>query len=810
MTGTISIIRELTRDINELGPQLRALAAENLCNGAVSRLPPQIAERVRLFETITHQTFEWGDLESWLDRAQEVTEEHQRSCQILSELGLDLNVLSKRDHELNFTEMLQTRFGSSPLAKVLQATYGPNWASRREQIDTISGLYSSNDKAIPLHKVQPGIEDTAEEIMSLWRALRERKAELRYFGKKWSRMLTTERHAWLQNTVKIHHEPDSAISLLAQRSGSEPLDNEAFLTPLLNLEDLTQGDVLPHLLQTRSTIHPKGFLFMDSRFVLLGYWCGALARIKIEGRISFYPAPREERPTYGIQFEPDAFKRPELLNPTIGLYQLRAQKRVYKFLVSCASRVLEPLMLDDRLSDSTDSSTSLSLLSRSARMDYRRPDCVDWSYLQSVLEASADEALDDLWRLRTNAEFWLLRMTEMRKNTLTLLDCAFKRIDTFVCLSERIKEIRLNSGWIESSIPCDNIDLRNVISLDRVFRSILNKALESLQNMARPSEWTLKGTKTFCYLFDMIKENDPTLRVIGLRTVLRTIEREMSKPNIGDSMPFPIAQALNDMSVVAVCMQETSNHYLYIRSLLHEYASLANDAETEWNERERPWMSLIESTLKSLGNKVNKLNVSISDEKKSLEERHRIFWNTIDQCMCKNATSSRIVTVILRDAPIPAAPTFASDASSIAWSTQGTDLEVTETQKKRAKGRKIPSNTSRSLRMAVTASTVVEPPSLPLVRIHKQEDKDFWNRLLNDKGQTTFRSWKSFLLSIGFSLTPQLGSGRRFEWKSHEGSHHAIVFHEPHGHNGVDLPLYRGRELWARRLEDHFQVTVVQ
>ncbi|KAH1807661.1 hypothetical protein KXX35_008539, partial [Aspergillus fumigatus] len=463
MTGTI------TRDINELGPQLRALAAENFCNDAVLRLPPQIEKRIRLFEAITGQTLEWGDVESWLDRAREVIETHEKNFQILSELGLDLNALPKLDHEFTVTEIIRTRSGSSPLIKMLETTFGPNWPSRRGQIDTVSGLYSSNDNAIPLHKVQPSIEDTAEEIMTLWRALQEMTAELGNFEQKWSRMLTAERHAWLQNTGKIHYEPDSAISLLAQRSGSEPLDKDAFLAPLLNVEDLAQGDVLPHLLKTRSTIHPKSFLHVDSRFVWLGYWCGALARIKIEGRISFYFGPGEENPKYGIQFEPDTLKqRPGLLNPTIGLYQLRAQKSVYKFLVSCASRVSQPLMLGDHPSDSTDGGTSLSLLSRSA-------------------QASADEALDDLWRLRTDAEFWLLRMMEMRKNTSTLLDRAFNRIDTFVCLSERIKEIRLNSGRIEPSIPCDNIDLKNVISLDRVFRSILNRALESVQNMARSS-----------------------------------------------------------------------------------------------------------------------------------------------------------------------------------------------------------------------------------------------------------------------------------------------------------------------------------
>lgn len=48
MTGTIS------RDINELGPQLRALAAENFCNDAVLRLqldakPVQMFTQLNIF-----------------------------------------------------------------------------------------------------------------------------------------------------------------------------------------------------------------------------------------------------------------------------------------------------------------------------------------------------------------------------------------------------------------------------------------------------------------------------------------------------------------------------------------------------------------------------------------------------------------------------------------------------------------------------------------------------------------------------------------------------------------------------------------
>lgn len=219
--------------------------------------------------------------------------------------------------------------------------------------------------------------------------------------------------------------------------------------------------------------------------------------------------------------------------------------------------------------------------------------------------------------------------------------------------------IRLNSGWVMSSVPCNDRGLlKKMISLDRVFRSSLNKELESMQKLARSSEWITQGTKTFCYLFDMMKSNEPTLRVIGLRTVLRTIEREMSKVNFSDPIPFRIEQALNDMSVVAVCMQETAKHYQYIRSFDHEYGSLANDAETEWNERESPWILLIDGTLRKLGGNVNKLNIFISNNRKSLQERHRNFWNIVDQCMCENETFKFIVAAIRRDAPIPAAPTF--------------------------------------------------------------------------------------------------------------------------------------------------------
>ncbi|KAB8212964.1 hypothetical protein BDV33DRAFT_210663 [Aspergillus novoparasiticus] len=186
--------------------------------------------------------------------------------------------------------------------------------------------------------------------------------------------------------------------------------------------------------------------------------------------------------------------------------------------------------------------------------------------------------------------------------------------------------------WILEEVPpapSENIKQRKeVISLDRVLHTILNEALTSLQDTVQSSRWQRKGTRTFCYLFDMLVKDDPTLRVMGLCPVLRTIERELSNGNVHhcDAMPSSLQQALNDISVVSVCKEEASTHYQYIRNINYEYASLANKAETEWNEREKPWISLINRTPESLGRRVNNLNQSLSNRKQPLSEKHRKFW----------------------------------------------------------------------------------------------------------------------------------------------------------------------------------------
>ncbi|KAJ5882810.1 uncharacterized protein N7473_011072 [Penicillium subrubescens] len=171
-----------------------------------------------------------------------------------------------------------------------------------------------------------------------------------------------------------------------------------FLSPLLNIEDLAQADVLPDFIQNRSAIHPKTFLFADSRFVALGYWHRVLSNMHTEGRISFFSETdaNAENSPYGIQFEPDAIKNLHLINPVTGYHSLVAQKETYKFLVSYLLTPMEPSIESTASSGGDNQTQPLSILSLTARLQYGRPDHIVWKNVRSILKASADEAHDDL------------------------------------------------------------------------------------------------------------------------------------------------------------------------------------------------------------------------------------------------------------------------------------------------------------------------------------------------------------------------------------------------------------------------------
>lgn len=204
---------------------------------------------------------------------------------------------------------------------------------------------------------------------------------------------------------------------------------------------------------------------------------------------------------------------------------------------------------------------------------------------------------------------------------------------------------------------------------------------------------------------------------------------------------------------------------------------------------------------------MNKLNDLVSNDNRSLDEHHSQFWMTVDQQMNKEMGSSSIVDMIQRQAPI--CTTVTPNMPISECSTQ--DTGPTETQMKKSKGRTVPFETSTpTLRKSVSALPATGPRWQPTVYIKAQKDEAFWRDLKYDKGQKSFANWCEFLTNIGYTKTPQNGSGYRFELVSSEGWRHAIVFHDIHGKNGNKVSHKIARQSWAGRLEKSVQIFPIE
>lgn len=671
-------------------------------------LCPRVAHTVEWLEIHYRLPLDFNNLDSWLKELSKAVSQDREKIQVLAEQGFDLSALSIQDLETKKPEMIMQKMGrNNPLYNMAPSLYGPNWFSHRDAICRLSGLTEMPlDKQVPLATFKQSIDKLADEIFSLWKILRRLESEGRVgcFEEQWGRLHSKARDSWLQQFSQLHRCPNLAIYTLAQYS-KESLDPGPFLSSLLNIEDLVQANVLPDLLKFRSTIHPKTFLFADSRFVALGYWHQLFPKMQAQGRISLFSGTvaDEENSLYGIQFEPDTMKKPYLANPVLGYYQLRAQQKMYMFLVSCLSAQIEP-SVDPAASTGRDNrSQPLSLLNLSALLQYGRPDHIDWGRLTNMSKASADEALDDLWQLRTNAEYWQMRFMGMERSTSHFLRSVFGRIDVLLAVDEKLRVCR-NEHQVSFSddlsairMPCGDTQVEGTIIMHSTFRSILNEMLASMQDNA----WLRRETanRTLRYLFDLMAKDDLTIRLMGFDAVLRIIERELSDGSAQEAPPLPIAQALHDMSVVAACMQETSKHYNLICNFDDKYATLANNAVSEWQERERPWLFLVQGLLGRILKKGNELSKEARDEKIPLEHRHRKFWNTIDDCMRSwndSNPSNPIVREILTQTPVPraAAPISARTTIEARWGPQIAYSTPTATQKKKSRKRRKPSKAS--------------------------------------------------------------------------------------------------------------------
>ena len=779
---------------------------------------------VQVFERQTNTPLEWEKLEEWLSRARRCTEQHQtviRKC--VSILGFDLPPLSDLDGE-SADKMITETFEKHPIFQRLRNIYGPEWSSYQEGLIRLNGInILESEKLIPMKDVQPTIEASAVEILRQWRNLQEMKEQgvMGRFRQRWAQLSLPERSIWLQRHCPMLHtcpHPDIYQWVQHPELGLKRLERRAFLMPLLNVVDLSQGDILPDLLDIRADLHPKLFLPMDSSSVPFGFWCRALVPMQIEGRLSFSHEVSHENTEYGIHFEDRSMTNPYLVNPCVGLYQLRAQKLAYDFLVGCPTAMLDSC--ESRDTESLSSNDGLggeltSILTQSVQLSFVKPNCIDWERLQSLLKASLDEALDDLWQLRTDADFWFMRMQETGNSgsgrTSNLLRNTFGRIDVFHALCTRLDALQ-NKNWcgtrgdeLTMSPPSVKIDsLKDVISMYVTFHCVLNEALSSIRAISwSPDE---ASTTTFSRLVNMMNKNDPTLRVMGLDAVLRVVEREIKEFEIREVIPFALMQALNDMSVVAVCAREAQKHYTFVPSDSLEYVTLANESEAEWANREHSWSLVIDHALRKLVHKRHNLDACASDKGLVLE-RHTAFWKTIDESWTHEMKTNSVVSLMRRSAPIKVPLSLVENTSMTGWTMP--DSRGTAFNPKIALSRRRRSNTSMSSARSIALPLAKEPqPPRPTVNITRERDKDFWRKMWDKMdGSLYFLDLCEFMRGGGYTMQYQGGSGRRFELRGPDGSFlDTIVFHQHHGHHEQKVAHFLARKWWGRRIQNHVNV----
>jgi hypothetical protein len=570
---------------------------------------------------------------------------------------------------------------------------------------------------------------------------------------------------------------------------------------LLNVEDLCTGENLPNLLISRATWHPGLFRTVDSRSVALGQYCKTLT-LAMPGRTTFASGQEYHgTASYDIEYAKDydliqTFS-PYTTNASRGILQLEAQKRTYDFLVECLDK-LPVVPGNDKMQPIPDNYPPLSLLARASLLDFGGdPQHVDLEYLSTLLTSSKDRALDDLEQLRSDPdsfiEHWHETSQESPGRTANFLGPVFQRIDIFQSLVNLLDAIKLRVPFTIETEGLTTLGVPDLMALHTALQSGLDDTLSSLKALSySPAR---SDDSVFGKLFNMVKECNTTV----------WIDREL-RNQAAVGVPLAVTQALNDVSVLAVCVRETWKQDQFdagVLSSIHE----VNKLEKWWKQQPRPWLSLAQGGCEAVGEtQRRKLENHLRRRDVLPSDRMCSFWNVIDKCMASRSAGNKTLELMQQRAPInPASGTqslsFENESSLAAIPT------ITSTQKNRSKKRQPLAPSPIQLRTTPSASSAILMP----VKIKPTRDLDFWRALTDSSAKNSSSlHWSDFreaMKGIGYKCEAQTGSLYRFEYVQCELPDDrrpgTIVFHRPHSEKVTHT---QAQQWWLKRLFPRIQL----
>lgn len=154
----------------------------------------------------------------------------------------------------------------------------------------------------------------------------------------------------------------------------------------------------------------------------------------------------------------------------------------------------------------------------------------------------------------------------------------------------------------------------------------------------------------------------------------------------------------------------------------------------------------------------------------------------MNERIIRGMRSNQVVEMILHHAPLEASPSFVQNTSLPEWTSSVDIMLATSTKINISKGH------SGQMAMPPEQLAIVPVakriPILPTIEIWRKRDKEFWKELWEGNGEEKFSNWCEFLTGGGYIITPQGGSGYRFELIKYGSLLDAIVFHDIHGPGG--------------------------
>ncbi|KAK7757662.1 hypothetical protein SLS62_000039 [Diatrype stigma] len=303
------------------------------------------------------------------------------------------------------------------------------------------------------------------------------------------------KEAWGEPAMPLYHRPD--IVAFKEKSSWRDPKPQPYITPHLNLDDMAKTEPLPLLLKSRGRNDPDHFTFADLAACHLGIRTLSIEMTGTNGFCMMFIGKTTE--TYGKLYPlkecEELFSVKDIatctLDPGSGLIVLKAQSRIYKFLVRCCELILHdigeelytsPIQLDQTEVSSEIGGKSISELLSIVSLEapYRHPANVNFKSFHAIIGVHLEEAKDHLFSLRENPKYFaeclmveyttevepdekkkhLISGSDVRwaKTIHSVLEKAVRHIELLSTIEETLSHLdKLKAKYDEAFLPQDDL-----------------------------------------------------------------------------------------------------------------------------------------------------------------------------------------------------------------------------------------------------------------------------------------------------------------------------------------------------------------